>query len=144
MSWAAFLLSLFLVIGVFLYPLKTSENLWFTVIFRGTEKDQWQEMGCFLKMLHKESTASELRRKYNNGHLYRKLDNWRLIRLYVFWKVKWQFLRITLFVITDKNDSFSAKLESFHFFRFPIFLGPVSESRDRYIQLFWKWITKWV
>ena len=30
--------------GLFLYPLKISENLWFSV-FRGIESDQWQEVG---------------------------------------------------------------------------------------------------
>ena len=33
--------------GLFLYPLKTSENVWFRrVCFRGgIERDQWYEMG---------------------------------------------------------------------------------------------------
>ena len=32
--------------GLFLYPLKTSENLWFSdVIQGGIERDQWHKMG---------------------------------------------------------------------------------------------------
>ena len=31
--------------GLFRYPLKTSENLWFSDVSRGTEKDQLHEMG---------------------------------------------------------------------------------------------------
>ena len=31
--------------GLFRYPLKTSENLWFSDIFRSVERDQWHEMG---------------------------------------------------------------------------------------------------
>ena len=30
--------------GIFLYPLKKSENLWFSDALRGIEKDQWHEM----------------------------------------------------------------------------------------------------
>ena len=39
------LLNPFHVTGLFLYLLKTSENLWFSDVFKGIERDQWQEMG---------------------------------------------------------------------------------------------------
>ena len=29
----------------FLYPLKTSENLWFSYVFRGIEMEHWREIG---------------------------------------------------------------------------------------------------
>ena len=31
--------------GLFLYPLETSENLWFIDVSRGIERDLWHEMG---------------------------------------------------------------------------------------------------
>ena len=36
---------LFGVTGLFLYPLKASENLWFSNVFRGYRKRQWHQMG---------------------------------------------------------------------------------------------------
>ena len=30
---------------LFLYPLKTSENLWFSDVFRGIETGHWRKMG---------------------------------------------------------------------------------------------------
>ena len=30
---------------LFLYPLKISENFWFSDVFRGIEKEQWHEIG---------------------------------------------------------------------------------------------------
>ena len=37
--------------GVFLYPLKILENLWFLVFSGGAERDQWHEMGRLFTML---------------------------------------------------------------------------------------------
>ena len=31
--------------GLFPYPLKTSENLWFSDVFRGIGRDQWHKIG---------------------------------------------------------------------------------------------------
>ena len=42
---ASNVLNAFHATGLFRYPLKTSENLWFSDIFRGVERDQWHEMG---------------------------------------------------------------------------------------------------
>ena len=36
--------------GIFLYPLKTSENLWFSDIFKGYRKKLWHEMGWLFKI----------------------------------------------------------------------------------------------
>lgn len=35
----------FHVTGLFLYPMKTSENLWSSYIFRGVERKHWDEIG---------------------------------------------------------------------------------------------------
>ena len=35
----------FQITGLFLYPMKTSENLWSSYIFRGVERKHWDEIG---------------------------------------------------------------------------------------------------
>ena len=46
------LLDSFYVTGLYLYPLKTSEKLWFSDVFRGYGRDHWLEMGKSSTVFH--------------------------------------------------------------------------------------------
>ena len=46
------------VAGLFIYPLKISENLWFSDVFRGIERDHWYDMSylkIFLLLYNKDA-----------------------------------------------------------------------------------------
>ena len=48
---------------IFLYPLKTSENLWFSDVFRGKETDRRYEMA--FKGIHRLTNTQNRCTKYN-------------------------------------------------------------------------------
>ena len=52
--------------NLFLYSLKTWENLWFSDIFGGIERDQWHEMGWYKKKVIKNKWYVIL----SDSHIY--------------------------------------------------------------------------